>query len=179
MHYMDVLNFWFSECRPAQWFEKDLAFDREVERRFAAFHRAAAAGELAHWRLRPQGSLAEVIVLDQFSRNIFRDSPQAFAYDSVALVLAQQAIANYQDKVLAPIQRAFLYMPFMHSESRVIQQQSVALFSQPGLEQNYDFALQHARIIERFGRYPHRNTLLGRTSSSEEREFLNTPGSSF
>jgi uncharacterized protein (DUF924 family) len=118
-------------------------------------------------------------VLDQFSRNLYRDDARAFAQDVVALVLAQEAVSLGLDANLATAQKAFLYMPYMHSESLVIHAAAVTLFSQPGLEFNHDFELRHKAIIERFGRYPHRNAVLGRTSTPEELEFLNGPGSSF
>ena len=119
------------------------------------------------------------MLLDQFSRNVWRDQPRAFAQDGMALVLAQELVASGQDRALPAAQRAFAYMPYMHSESRLVQALSVQLFAQPGLEGNLPFALQHQAIIERFGRYPHRNAILGRTSSDEEQAFLRQPGSSF
>jgi uncharacterized protein (DUF924 family) len=174
-----VLSFWFEEIEPKHWFVKDPDFDALIEGRFASVHRQAQAGELYKWRVSPEGRLAEVIVLDQFSRNMFRDTPKAFACDSLALILAQEAIASKADKALSPIQRSFLYMPFMHSESRTIHEVALALFSQKGLEGNLDFEIRHKEIIDRFGRYPHRNAILGRESSAEELEFLKHPGSSF
>ena len=118
-------------------------------------------------------------MLDQFSRNINRGEAQAFANDALALGLAQEAVAAGADRLLAPAERAFLYMPYMHSESAAIHALAVALFSQPGLEHNLDFELRHKAIIDRFGRYPHRNAVLGRASTAEEAAFLQTPGSSF
>jgi uncharacterized protein (DUF924 family) len=140
---------------------------------------AAMAGELQPWREAADGRLAEIIVLDQFSRNIHRGTPRAFAADPVALVLAQEALRVGADQVLPPERRAFLFMPFMHSESPRIHETAIRLFQQPGLEANLDAALRHKAIIDRFGRYPHRNALLGRVSSDEEQAFLQTPGSSF
>lgn len=177
--YEDILNFWFNELSPAQWWAKDETLDEEIKRRFSAIHAKAAHCELFDWRMAAKGRLAEIIILDQFSRNIFRDTPQAFANDSLALALAQEAVAVNADKALSPIERSFLYLPFMHSESAEIHQVAVVLFSSPGLEGNLDFELQHQNIINRFGRYPHRNKILGRTSTVEEIEFLQQPGSSF
>ena len=118
-------------------------------------------------------------MLDQFSRNLFRDQPGAFAQDAMALVLAQEALGTGADRLLTPPRRAFLYMPFMHSESRRIQEESVRLFGASGLDSNLRFAHAHKAIIDRFGRYPHRNAILGRPSTAEEIAFLQTPGSAF
>lgn len=175
----DILDFWFSEIQPAQWWSKSDDFDRLIAARFGAVLQAAARCELYAWRATPAGRLAEVIVLDQFSRNIHRGDALAFANDALALGLAQEAVAAGADKGLLLAQRAFLYMPYMHSESAAIHALAVALFSQPGLEHNLDFELRHKAIIDRFGRYPHRNAVLGRASTAEEAAFLQTPGSSF
>jgi uncharacterized protein (DUF924 family) len=177
--YEAILNFWFNELTPAHWWKKDEALDAEIKQRFAAIHAQAARCELFEWRMAAKGRLAEIIILDQFSRNIFRDSPHAFAHDPLALALAQEAVALDADKALSPTERSFLYMPFMHSESAAIHQIAVALFSAPGMENNLDFELKHQAIITRFGRYPHRNKMLGRESTAEEIEFLKGPGSSF
>ena len=176
----EIIDFWFVESEPRQWFGKDADFDQTITTRFLATHQAASLGELYGWRQTPAGRLAEIIVLDQFSRNIYRDQPQAFAYDSMALVLAQEAIANQADQALPVSQRVFVYMPFMHSESLAIHQQALELYSQPELpEDNYRFELKHKAVIEQFGRYPHRNEILGRPSTPEEVRFLQQPGSSF
>lgn len=177
--YENVLHFWFHELKPTQWFEKDGNLDRMIKQRFGDLHRQVAACEHDKWRQRAQGRLAEIIVLDQFSRNIYRNSPKAFENDAVALALAQEAVAGGADGFLSSVQKGFLYMPFMHSESLVIHERAVELFSAPGLEENLDYELRHKAIIERFGRYPHRNALLGRVSTVEEEEFLRQPGSSF
>ncbi len=179
MESSDIITFWFEEISPRQWFVKDSEFDELIRQRFAEVHRAATHCELSPWRETPEGRLAEVIILDQFSRNLYRDTAQAFAADSLALALAQEAVRNGHDKALTPHRRAFLYMPWMHSESTVIHHEAVALYSQPGLEDNYQFELRHKAIIDRFGRYPHRNALLDRQSTPEELEFLQQPGSSF
>ena len=175
----DVINFWFDEIEPNQRFKKDLEFDELIKKRFGDTHRQATAGELYTWREHPLDALAEVIVLDQFSRNMFRDTAEAFAYDSLALVLAQEAIRRKLDAELEPSFKAFLYMPFMHSESAEIHEIAMFLFDQPGLEYNFNYEVKHKEIIDRFGRYPHRNEILGRESTVEELEFLSQPGSSF
>lgn len=174
-----VLHFWFKELTASQHFAKDAALDAAIATRFGATLEAATRCELFAWRTTAQGRLAEIVVLDQFSRNVYRDTPRAFAHDGMALVLAQELVASGQDSSLPPSQRAFAYMPYMHSESAAIHAQAVQLFAQPGLEGNLRFALQHQAIIERFGRYPHRNAALGRASTDEERAFLREPGSSF
>ena len=179
MHAQDIINFWFCELSEKQRFAKDLALDANIRERFGPTLRAAALGELFDWRATPLGRLAEIIVLDQFSRNIYRDKPCAFAQDVQALTLAQELVANGQDRSLAVEQRAFAYMPFMHSESLLIHGQAVRLFAQPGMEGTFAFELRHKAIIERFGRYPHRNSILGRLSTPEEQAFLDQPGSSF
>jgi uncharacterized protein (DUF924 family) len=175
----DVIDFWFEESGPEKWWEKHPEFDRLIESRFGALHNRAVHCELFNWRATPTGRLAEIIVLDQFSRNIFRDSPKAFAYDAVALALAQEAVSLDIHLSLAGPRRAFLYMPYMHSESREIHEIAVELFSDPEVAGNRDFELRHKAIIDRFGRYPHRNEILGRESTAEELAFLQEPGSSF
>lgn len=179
MNFRDVLEFWFNILSPADWWKKDNHLDTLIKSKFFELHAQASRGELFEWRSSALGSLAEIIVLDQFSRNIFRDKPKSFAFDGMALLLAQFAIQNAFDKELDPIKRAFLYMPFMHSESIIIHKLAKKLFNQPQMEVNYDFELKHAAIIERFGRYPHRNNVLGRDSTPEEIEFLKQPNSSF
>lgn len=174
-----VIRFWFDELEPAQWWKKDPLLDREIETRFGETHRAAACGELSLWRALAEGRLAEIIVLDQFSRNIHRDSALAFANDVTALVLAQEAVRIGADNEVEFEKRAFFYMPYMHSESAAIHETALELFGQPGAEYNYDFELKHKAIIDRFGRYPHRNAVLGRESTEAELEFLKLPGSSF
>jgi uncharacterized protein (DUF924 family) len=174
-----VLRFWFEETPPKSWWTVDAAFDRTLAARFGELLRQAAAGELYAWREDARGRLAEVIVLDQFSRNILRDTVLAFAQDAMALVLAQEAVTAGALMQLPPIQRAFLLLPFMHSESRLIHEQAEALYREYAPPENFEFELRHKAIIDRFGRYPHRNAILGRTSTPEEIEFLRTPGSSF
>ena len=179
MNPQDILHFWFEEATRAQHFGKDAAFDAVIRERFADLHARATRGELAAWRDSADGRLAEIVVLDQFSRNLFRDDARAFAADGMALVLAQEAIRANADRDMPAARRAFLYMPFMHSESREIHIQTERLFRQSGLEDNYKYELKHKAIIDRFGRYPHRNAVLGRESTSAELEFLQRPGSSF
>jgi len=153
--------------------------DQQIAERFGGLRARAAACECFEWRVSPRGRLAEIIVLDQFSRNIYRHDARAFASDAQALVLAQEAVAKGADQSLSVVERSFLYMPYMHSESLVIHRHAVQLFNQPGLERNLDAEKRHKAIIERFGRYPHRNAVLGRASSQAEVDFLNQPGSSF
>ncbi len=175
----DVLTFWFKQLDKKQWFKKDASVDADIRSRFEPVYWQAGRGEHSHWREDDRGRLAEIIVLDQFSRNMFRDQAQAFAFDPLAVVLSQEAIRAGADQSLTADEKAFLYMPLMHSESPVVHQQALAVFDQPGLEENLRFEKAHWRIIERFGRYPHRNEVLGRESTEEELEFLKQPGSSF
>lgn len=174
-----VLDYWFKELQPEDWFSARPELDTQIRDRFGRLHAKAVKGELFPWRSRIDGRLAEIIVLDQFSRNIFRGRPESLAQDAMALVLAQEAVATGQARQLDPQRRAFLYMPYMHSESQVIHTIARTLFSEPGLEYNLDFELRHWQILERFGRYPHRNLTLDRISTPEEIEFLKQPGSSF
>ena len=177
--YQDVLHFWFDELEPKQWWVKDDALDRLIVERFSKLHARASCCELYTWRSDARGRLAEIIVLDQFSRNMFRGSPLAFASDALALVLAQEAISTGADSDLSSIERNFLYMPFMHSESLEIHAVALKLFEANGLQGNLDYEIKHKEIIERFGRYPHRNEIFGRESTAEEIEFLQQPGSGF
>ena len=179
MKAQNILHFWFDELTHKQHFAKDAALDETIRTRFGAMLEAATRCELFGWRATPEGALAEIIVLDQFSRNIYRDLPRAFAQDSMALALAQVLVASGQDQQLSAPQRRFAYMPYMHSESPLIHAQAVQLFALPGLEEAMDFEQRHQNIIARFGRYPHRNAVLGRVSTPEEIAFLNQPGSSF
>lgn len=179
MDYQTVLDFWFTEIDQEKWWVKEDSFDQLIRQRFSVIHHAAAQCELFGWRSTAAGRLAEIIVLDQFSRNMFRDSAAAFAQDALALILAQEAILLGVDQELSLQHRIFLYLPFMHSESMVIHEQAVKLFDQKGMEYNLDFELRHKAIIEQFGRYPHRNAALGRQSTPAELEFLKQPGSGF
>lgn len=174
-----LLAFWFEETPPAAWWKVDPTFDAAIRQRFGPLHRAAVQGELWAWRSTPPGRLAEVIVLDQFSRNIHRETPLAFAADPMALALAQEAVAGGHDQALPPQRRVFLYMPYMHSESVLVHGEALRLFAALGIENNLDFERRHQAIVERFGRYPHRNAILGRTSTPDELAFLQQPGSRF
>jgi uncharacterized protein (DUF924 family) len=174
-----ILHFWFTELTPKDHFVKDAALDEAIRSRFGATLEAAARCELFTWRTTPEGRLAEVLVLDQFWRNVYRDTPRAFAQDALALALAQELVASGQDRSLPLAQRSFAYMPYMHNESALVHTQAALLFAQPGIEDTLRFELRHKVIIDRFGRYPHRNALLGRESTPEELAFLSEPGSGF
>jgi uncharacterized protein (DUF924 family) len=174
-----VFQFWFTEITPAQWWKVDLAFDKLVTERFGDIHEQAVRAELFEWRITPQGRLAEVIVLDQFSRNIHRGTRRAFEADPLALALAQEAVAAQAVEALTQAEGTFLLMPYMHSESKQIHTIAEPLFKAKTAEGNYNFELRHKAIIDRFGRYPHRNEMLGRASTPEELTFLTERGSSF
>jgi uncharacterized protein (DUF924 family) len=177
--YKDVLNFWFDEIEHAQWWKKDDEFDQLITQRFSAIHARAVRCELFAWRESAGGRLAEIIVLDQFSRNMFRGTPLAFANDQMALVLAQEAVSLGIDKQLPVLQRGFVYLPFMHSESLIIHDVAERLYRQHGVQSSLEWEIRHKTIIERFGRYPHRNEILGRESTAEECAFLKEPHSRF
>lgn len=179
MNFAEIISFWFDEIDHKLWWAKDAAFDNTIRERFGRVHDAATKGELFPWRESAAGRLAEIVVLDQFSRNIYRDDPRAFAWDGMALVLAQEAVRAGVDRDLTTAGKAFLYLPYMHSESLAIHEQAERLFAAPGLEGNLDFEKKHKAIIARFGRYPHRNHLFGRVSTPAEEAFLKEPGSSF
>ncbi|MCR9145469.1 MAG: DUF924 domain-containing protein [bacterium] len=179
MNYQDVLKFWFEELTPKQWWVKDPELDATIAKRFGETLNRASQCELFAWRDTPDGRLAEIIVLDQFSRNMYRDQAQAFAADPLAVALAQAAVQTGDDMKIPRERRPFLYMPYMHSESLTIHDEAVRLFTELGIEQNLDYEYKHKAIIDRFGRYPHRNQILGRESTPEEIEFLKGPGSSF
>jgi len=151
MHANDIIEFWFETIEPKKWWIKDETFDQLLNEEFGSLHQQAVKGELFSWRCSAHGRLAEIIILDQFSRNIYRNDPRSFAYDSMALVLAQEAINNNTHEQLKDKEKSFLYMPFMHSESLVIHQQAIKLFSEPGLEGNTEFEKRHPAIIELFG----------------------------
>jgi uncharacterized protein (DUF924 family) len=177
--YQDVLTFWFDETEPKSWWSVSPDFDNLIRDRFLTLIQRAAKGEFFSWRGEPRGRLAEVIVLDQFSRNVYRNTPAAFAQDPVALVLAQEAVGAGAHSKLTPTERSFLFLPFMHSESREIHAWAETLYRDHAPRNSYEFELRHKAIIDRFGRYPHRNRILGRVSTPEELEFLEQPGSSF
>jgi uncharacterized protein (DUF924 family) len=175
----EIIDFWFIEIDKVKRFKKDESFDQLIRSRFSEVHAQASKCELFSWRSTALGCLAEIIVLDQFSRNMYRGMAESFAHDSLALSLAQSAISRGFDSELTSEQKSFLYMPFMHSESLIIHQQAMHLFTNLGVESNLKFEIKHKSIIERFGRYPHRNKILGRPSTSEEDSFLLQPGSGF
>jgi uncharacterized protein (DUF924 family) len=186
----DVIQFWFSPSEITdtasvrrRWFVKDPAFDREIINRFLPLHDQAAAGALDDWLTEAESALALVLVLDQFPRNMFRDTPRAFATDSVARAAASHALAQGFDRSMEPDRRQFFYVPFEHSEALADQEISLRLTAEmPGADQPkslYQWALAHHAIIARFGRFPHRNAILGRTSTTEELAFLARPGSHF
>ncbi|HSW09034.1 DUF924 family protein [Aquabacterium sp.] len=186
-----VLDFWFDppddpqHGQPrAEWFRKDAAFDAQIRERFGALIESALAGQLSGWAASAQGALAQLIVLDQFTRNSFRDTARAFAGDARALAAARAMVASGQDRQLGGVQRQFVYLPFEHAEDLAAQQQSLQLFGQleqdePTLAGLQDWAHKHQVIVARFGRFPHRNAALGRPSTAEELAFLQTPGSGF
>lgn len=174
-----VLTFWFEELSQKDWWAKSDVLDLKIKNRFLKLHDLAKNNGLAQYRTDPELLLAEVIILDQFSRNIYRDQPEAFASDHLALKLAQEAVQRGDDLKLPVTKRLFLYMPYMHSESINVHDEAVKLFENLGLESNLKFEHAHRHIIVRFGRYPHRNKILGRISTPEEIEFLKQPGSSF
>ncbi len=184
----EVLRFWFGDesvygARRKEWFVKDPALDAEIRSRFLDLHAAAAGGELAPWQERAAECLALVIVLDQFSRNLFRGEARAFAADARALDAARRAIASGYDGAMLPAERLFLYLPFEHSESLDDQWSALALIARlapwPQTADAYPYAVRHWEIVRRFGRFPHRNAALGRASTPEEIEFLKQPGSGF
>ncbi len=175
----DVLNFWFGEAGPGRWFNQDAAFDDTVRQRFGALREALAICGNGLLIADPRTALAAVIVLDQMSRHMFRGTPGAFAADAQALFIAQEATARGFDAGLTKDERMFLYLPFEHAEDAEAQARCVALMATLDDPELTAWAEAHRRIIDRFGRFPHRNRVLGRTSTAEETEFLAQPGSSF
>lgn len=187
----EVLEFWFgppelsdTEAVSARWFGKDPAFDAQIRERFGALIEQALADELRDWAWQPGPALARILLLDQFTRNAFRDTARAFAGDALALAAARSMVAQAQDQALPPLRRVFVYLPFEHAEDRAAQAESMQLFTRlaeeaPGLSGYAEYARRHQEIVERFGRFPHRNALLGRESTPEEFTFLQQPGSGF
>lgn len=186
-----VLDFWFgapgsaTDGKPrAEWFRRSDAFDSAIERRFAPLIETALGGGMRDWDGQADTALARILLLDQFTRNVFRDTPRAFAGDAMALAAAQALVADGRDLALAPQQRAFAYLPFEHAEDLAMQDESMRLFTRlnaqaQGFAGSLDYAQRHHAIIGRFGRFPHRNAILGRASTAEELAFLQQPGSSF
>ncbi|MFC7420901.1 DUF924 family protein [Iodobacter arcticus] len=181
----DVLSFWFGEQLDirAEWFRKDAEFDAQISTKFLATVEAAAQGELNHWLETPHHGLAYIILLDQFPRNIFRNSARSFAYDHLALQAAKSMIHAGLNTELQALEQLFIYLPLEHSENLADQELTLSLMSQwqnePQLQGFYDYAVKHHAVIQRFGRFPHRNALLGRSSTVEELSHLALPGSGF
>lgn len=182
----EVLAFWFGDEpgeRRKAWFVKDPAFDAEIRSRFLGVHAAAARGELAGWANAAEGALALIVVTDQFPRNMFRGSGEAFATDPIALATARQVLASGWDSGMRPVERMFVYLPFEHSEVLADQERSLQLFAPLGAFEatadTPDYARRHWEIVKRFGRFPHRNAALARPGTAEEEAFLKEPGSGF
>ena len=175
----EILNCWFKECKPEQWYKKNEDFDQMIENRFSSAIENAIAGKLDSWEKSETGSLALIILLDQFTRNVFRDTPRAFAGDKRALALSQ--LCCDKDYLTNPDvqRRQFMLMPMMHSDNLAVQDAALPLFKKYASGKDYEYAEKHRDIIVRFGRFPHRNVILGRKSTNEELEFLKQPGSSF
>ena len=172
-----VLSFWFEQSKPWQWFRRDEKFDTAIETRFGALHEAAKQGRLDVWRAHPRYCLSLILILDQFSRNLHRDTPQAFAQDAQALEIARQALSRRFDHLVDDKRRAFFFMPFMHSEDLAVQEECVALFkARLPSGMNLPYAVEHRDIVKRFGRFPHRNKIFGRRSTPEEISFLKAGG---
>ena len=175
----EILNFWIKECKPEQWFKKKEDFDQIIENRFFDAIEDAIAGKLDNWEDTETGCLALILLLDQFTRNVFRDTPRAFAGDERALALSQLCFYNDYLTNLDIHRRHFMLMPMMHSENLAVQDAALPLFKKNASDKDYEYAEKHREIIARFGRFPHRNVILGRKSTNEELEFLKQPGSSF
>ena len=171
----DLLQFWFDPERQAHWFNSTPELDREIGARFGALWQQGRDGALAHWEATPEGALALVILLDQFPLNMFRGRPEGFATEAASRGVAARAIERGFDQALDDQGKAFLYMPFMHSETLADQDRSLALFDAAGLEANLKWARHHRDIVRRFGRFPHRNAILGRPHTPEEEEWLTSP----
>ena len=186
-----VLDHWFGAPGSAEhgalralWFRKSAATDQEIVQRFGALIERALRGELGAWAAQPPSALAQIVLLDQFTRNAFRDTPRAFAGDARALRAAMAMVGSRQDEALPPVQRAFVYLPFEHAEGLAMQDEAVRLFTRlaaeaPEMQGMLDYAHRHHAVVLRFGRFPHRNAILGRHSTAEEIEFLREPGSGF
>lgn len=170
-----VLEFWLN-AGPKTWFSKDDAFDASIKQQFDALHERAAANELSGWENEPDSSLALILVLDQFSRNLFRNDARAFAQDALCLKISKSALSREFDTKVDPQVRQFFYMPLMHSESILDQRHCVSLFHAANMPDNLKYAILHRDIIERFGHFPHRNSVLGRPTSPAERSFLDGGG---
>lgn len=170
----EVLNFWFSEIDSKLWFNSTAELDEQIKQRFESVYQAALSDKLDDWQKSPEGSLALVIVLDQFPLNMYRDKHQSFAGEVKARQVTKQAIDKRFDQSLSDKEKAFLYLPLMHSEDLADQDLSVELFEKAGLEHNLRYAKHHREIVRKYGRFPHRNRILGRESTAEEIEYLNS-----
>ena len=192
MHAQDVLDFWFLPPdadghgkQRVEWFRKDEAFDTALRERFGALIQQALAGGLREWdEAGPRGTLARILVLDQFTRNAFRGKPESFAGDTLALAAAHQLVESGEHLALSPVERQFVYMPFEHAEDARLQERAVDLFTElaaqhEGFGEALDYAHRHRGVIARFGRFPHRNPILGRASTPEELDYLSQPGAGF
>ena len=175
----EILNFWFKDCKPEQWFKKNEDFDQMIENRFSSAIENAIAGKMDSWEESETGCLALIILLDQFTRNVFRDTPRAFAGDKRALALSQLCCEKDYLTNSNVQRRQFMLMPMMHSENLAVQDAALPLFKKYASGKDYEYAEKHRYFIARFGRFPHRNVILGRKSTNEELEFLKQPGSSF
>lgn len=170
----DIIDFWYADSSRELWFKSTPEFDRELIERFEKTWQRARDGELDHWRQSADGCLALVILLDQFPLNMFRGQAASFATEAQSRDVARHALEQGFDREMSAEKKSFLYMPFMHSEDLADQQTSLRLFDQPGLESNFRFARHHHDIVARFGRFPHRNAVLGRSSSAAELEYLDS-----
>ena len=177
----EVLHFWFKETKPQQWFQKNDQFDEQIKERFESVYGLARDGLCDDWKRSPEGCVALCVVLDQFPRNMYRGTPDMFATDLKALLVAKHAIANGFEQLVKPEERRFLYLPYEHSENLADQKKSVELFEKMKNEDplGHDYAVRHMDVIEKYGRFPHRNEILGRDSSPEEEEYLAQPGAGF
>lgn len=176
----NVLNFWFKECKPEQWFTKNKDFDATLKERFGALVEKALAGQLDPWAETERGLLALILLLDQMTRNIYRDTPQAFSGDEIAVALSLKGAERGDlERFESESERQFMLMPMMHTEDIDIQNQSLPLFQKYTAKRTYDYAVKHQVIIERFGLFPHRNEILGRPLTDEMIAFLQGPDSSF
>ena len=186
-----VLDFWFAAPGDPEhgavrdlWFRKRDETDRQINEHFGSLIEQALRGELETWAAKPPGALAQIVLLDQFTRNGFRETPRAFAGDKRALAAAMAMVGSRQDETLLPVQRVFVYLPFEHAEGIGMQEEALRLFTRvvteaPELQSMLDYAQRHHDVVQRFGRFPHRNAILGRQSTAEEVEFLQQPGSRF
>ncbi len=177
----ELIHFWFEDTAPHQWFEVNEQFDAMIIDRYLDTYERARDGKLKDWEVDAEGCLALCLVLDQFPRNMFRRAATSFATDAKALLIAKQALHKGFDQVLTPVKRRFLYLPFEHSENFQDQKKSVELFKsmQADDAMGYEYALRHMHVIEKYGRFPHRNKVLGRENTVEEVEYLNQPGAGF